>query len=112
MEVLAIIFGINKFNQFVRGQKFILLTDCKSLMAIFGPKKGLPAMAASRLQCCALILSGYNFEIKYFKSENYAVAVALSRFPLESEQKAITKTNSENFYKSMRLRKLIVSLLL
>ena len=48
-EALSIVFGIKKFHQHLYGHKFSLLTDHKPLLAIFNPKKGIPAMAASRL---------------------------------------------------------------
>lgn len=48
-EALAIIFGINKFNNFLWGRQFIIKCDCKPLVSIFGPKKGIPIMTAGRL---------------------------------------------------------------
>ncbi|XP_012941600.2 uncharacterized protein LOC106012630 [Aplysia californica] len=38
-EALAIIFGLNKFHQFLYGRRFILVTDHKPLIALFGPTK-------------------------------------------------------------------------
>ncbi|CAF5169426.1 unnamed protein product, partial [Rotaria magnacalcarata] len=49
-EALAIIFGVQKFDQFLRGRKFTLLTDHKPLVSIFSPKKGIPTTSANRLQ--------------------------------------------------------------
>ena len=49
-EALSIVLhGIKKFHQHLYGHKFSLLTDYKPLLAIFSPRKGIPAMAASRL---------------------------------------------------------------
>ena len=48
-EALAIVFALNKFHQFLYGRKFILVTDHKPLLALFGPSKATPALAANKL---------------------------------------------------------------
>ena len=53
-----------KTFQYVYGRNFILETDHKSLTYIFGPKKGIPQMAASRVQKWAIFLAEYDFKIK------------------------------------------------
>ena len=69
-EAAAIIFGVRKFFQYLYGLRFVLYTDHKPLLAIFGDKKGLPIFAANRLQRWAYILSAFNYEIKYVTSQN------------------------------------------
>ncbi|XP_039292569.1 uncharacterized protein K02A2.6-like [Nilaparvata lugens] len=81
-EALAIVYGIKRFNQYLYGNKFTLLTDHKPLLSIFGSKKGLPVYAASRLQRYALFLTNYDFNIKYITSRANANADCLSRLPL------------------------------
>ncbi|XP_008184219.1 uncharacterized protein K02A2.6-like [Acyrthosiphon pisum] len=68
-EGLAIIFGVQKFYDYLYGRKFTLVTDHKPLIHIFGEKKGIPIYAANRLQRWAYVLSSFDFEIKYIKSE-------------------------------------------
>ena len=46
-------------------------------------------MAAARLQCWAIILSAYQYEIKFRSSSQHANADALSRLPLKSVSPAI-----------------------
>ena len=81
-EALAIIFGMKKFHQYLYGRQFNLITDHKPLTAIFGPKKGVPSLAAARLQRWALLLSAYKYDISYKPSLEHANADGLSRLPL------------------------------
>ena len=48
-EGLALVFGVRRFHQYLYGQNFTLVTDHKPLTTIFGPKKGIPPLAAARL---------------------------------------------------------------
>lgn len=79
-EALAIIYGVKKFHQYLYGRKFILRTDHKPLVTIFGEKTGIPVMAASRMQRWALILAGYTYQIQYVATDKNG-ADALSRLP-------------------------------
>ena len=49
-EAISLVFGIKKFHNYLNGRKFILETDHKLLTAILGSQKGIPVMAAARLQ--------------------------------------------------------------
>ena len=64
-EALSLIFGIKKFHRYLFGRCFTLVTDHKPLTTILGPKKGIPSLAAARLQRWALILSAYNYQIEF-----------------------------------------------
>ncbi|RUS91013.1 hypothetical protein EGW08_001230 [Elysia chlorotica] len=84
-EALAIIFGLHKFHQFLYGRKFILITDHKPLIALFGPTKPIPALAANRLARWALTLSQYDYKIEYRKTADHGNADALSRLPMGAD---------------------------
>ena len=81
-EALAIIFALNKFHQFLYGRTFILVTEHKPLIALFGPTKATPALAANRLARWALMLSQYQYSIEYRKTSDHGNADALSRLPV------------------------------
>lgn len=84
-EALAIIFGVKRFHKYIMGHKFKLVTDHLPLKAILGSKRGIPTLAASRLQRWAIILAAYEYEIEYRKGSELANADAMSRLPLPSE---------------------------
>lgn len=93
-EALAIIYSVTKLKQYLLGQHFVLQTDHKPLLTIFGEHKGLPIMAAARMQRWAFILSGFNYSIEYVKGE-INDADNLSRIPQVSMH---IDNNSENSY--------------
>lgn len=68
-EALAIVFTVQKFNQYLFAKQFVIVSDSKPLISIFGPKKGIPIVAANRLQRWAHFLSSYNFTIEYVRSD-------------------------------------------
>ncbi|GBM08350.1 hypothetical protein AVEN_108354-1 [Araneus ventricosus] len=55
-EALAIVWAVKKFHLYLKGRRFTLVTDHKPLVAIFGSKRGLPALTATRLNRSSLIL--------------------------------------------------------
>ena len=81
-EALSLIFGVKRFHSYLYGRPFILVTDHKPLTAILGPKKGIPPLAAARLQRWAWILSAYTYEIEFRPTNEHCNADGLSRLPL------------------------------
>lgn len=71
-EATAIIFGVRRFHQYLYGRSvpFVLRTDHKPLISIFGPYRGIPEVSANRLQRYAMFLSAYNYKIEYIRSAN------------------------------------------
>lgn len=81
-EALSLIFGIQKFHRYLYGRKFTLVTDHKPLTTILGPKKGIPSLAAARLQRWAMQLAAYDYDIRYKPTTDHGNADCLSRLPL------------------------------
>ncbi|KIH65978.1 reverse transcriptase [Ancylostoma duodenale] len=78
-EALGIVFAVKEFHKYVFGRNFLLLTDHKSLLAIFGNKKGVPMYSANRLMKWATILLGYDFDIEYVNTTKFGQTDGLSR---------------------------------
>ena len=96
-EALALIFGIKKFHQYLYGRHFTLVTDHKPLLAILGPHKGIPSLAAARLQRWALILAAYNYRIEFKPTQQHSNADGLSRLPLPQSTQLEYSTDASHF---------------
>ena len=92
-EALSLVFGVQKFHQFLYGRDFTLCTDHKLLTTILGPKKGIPPIAAARLQRWALQLAIHNYTIKFHPTKAHANADALLRLPFKGIHSKETKVD-------------------
>ena len=63
----------------------MLVTDHKPLLTILGPKKGLPTLAAARLQRWAILLSAYRYDIEFRSTDDHSNADGFSRLPLPDQ---------------------------
>ena len=81
-EALALIFGVRRFHQYLYGRKFTMVTDHRPLTTILGPKKGVPPIAAARLQRWPVQLSAFCYTIEFKPTQEHGNADALSRLPL------------------------------
>lgn len=99
-EALAILFGIKKFDQYLRGTKFTLVTDHKPLIHILGPKRNLPKIVNNRLVRWALLIGSYQYDIHYQKGENNILADCLSRLPNPETE----PSPAENYVCSMTVK--------
>ena len=59
----------SSISTYLYGHKFILFTDHKPMVKIFCSKKGLPSLAAARLQRSVILLSRYQYKI-WFKQHS------------------------------------------
>lgn len=95
-EALAIIFSVTKLRQYLLGVQFELHTDHKPLLAIFGENRGLPVMAAARMQRWAFILSGFVYNLKHVKGIQN-LADSLSRMPHKENNESLVESNYINY---------------
>ena len=76
-EMLADVFGAERFHTYVYGRSFTIESDHKPLESI--SKKNL-ADTPAWLQCMMLCLQGYNFTIHYHPSKELVIPDMLSHF--------------------------------
>ena len=107
-EALCIIWSIKKFYSYLYGRKFTLVTDHQPLLAILGPKKGIPATTAARLQRYTIFLQGHDYEIEYKSSKAIANADGLSRLPCPTTEE-IEESDPVEIYNLSQIDSLPVS---
>ena len=83
-EVLAVVWGCERFHMYLIGTKFDLFTDHKALEVIFSPTSKPPA----RIERWALRLQQYHFTVKYRKGDGNPADV-LSRMPLPTQRQQV-----------------------
>ncbi|XP_044171405.1 uncharacterized protein K02A2.6-like [Acropora millepora] len=67
---------------------FVVNRNDLPLTYILGPKRGIPALAASRLQRWSIQLAAYTYDIEYRASKYHGNADALSRLPGKTTEEA------------------------
>ena len=80
-ELLAIVWSVKYFRPYLFGKHFIIETDHKPLIYLFGMKD-----PSSRLMKFRLTLEEYDFEIVYVKGKDNVAADALSRIVITSNE--------------------------
>lgn len=81
-EGLALMFGVERFHQYLWGREFEAITDHKPLLGLLGPDKAVPVQASPRVVRWALRLAAYNYRLVYRPGKDLGPADALSRLPL------------------------------
>ena len=99
-ELLSIVFGVERFVQYVQGRPVKVETDHKPLESIF--KKSLIS-APKRLQRMMLRLQKYDLEVNYKKGSQMYLADTLSRAFLESLGHKDTRGDAEKDTESINM---------
>lgn len=93
-EMLAIVFGCERFHTLLYGKSFSVVTDHKPLVTI--TCKNILA-APARLQRMLLRVQGYNFNVTYRPGSQMILADALSRLPNEENKGSFDLDNRIDF---------------
>ena len=94
-EGLAVVYSVKKFHQYIYGIQFEIWTDHKPLLGIIGETKPIPERAAARIQRWALLLSAYNYVLKYRKGEKHGNADGMSRLPMIAYANEVSDVENE-----------------
>ena len=86
-EALAIVFGIKRFHEYLFGQHFTLITDNRPLSHILSPEKGIPNIAAARIQRWAVFLGAHMYSIEHRSASRHTNVDGLSRLPVKCTSK-------------------------
>lgn len=87
-EMLAMVFGLEKFERYVYGRKVLIETDHQPLVTIH--KKSLLS-APKRLQRMLLRMQKYEFNVVYKKGKEMYLADTLSRAFIAKQEKDVEK---------------------
>ena len=86
-EALSVLFGVERFKNFVLGSKFVVKNDHNPLKKLFGSLSPMPVNVSARLKRWALRLSQFDFTLEYIKGKDNVNGDFLSRLPLEDTSK-------------------------
>ncbi|UYV70438.1 K02A2.6-like [Cordylochernes scorpioides] len=86
-EALSIVYGCEKFRQYLLERSFVLVTDNRPLMHLFSPHKPIPVCAASRIKRWSLKLGAFHYSVEFRKTDDHGNADALSRLPLKAVER-------------------------
>ncbi|XP_077548034.1 uncharacterized protein LOC144160709 [Haemaphysalis longicornis] len=75
-------FGIERFQQYLWGRTFAVVTNHKPLLGLLGPDMAVPMHASPRVLCCTFRLADYSYRLVDRPGNGLAPADALSRLPL------------------------------
>ena len=82
-EALSVLFGCERFREFLLGSCFTIRTDHKPLLKLLGHDKSVPINCSMRLQRWALRLSIYNYQLVHIPGHLNVQSDCLSRLPLK-----------------------------
>ena len=97
-EALAIVWSIKKFNTYLFGRHFTIVTDHQPLTSIFHPDKSIPTMTAARLQRYALFMAAHDYSIRYRSTKLHGNADGLSRLPILQQEDSDDDEDVDCFY--------------
>ena len=84
-EGLSCIFGVKKFNAFLLGHPFELVTDHKPLLSLLSGSRPTNPQASARIRRWSLFMSSYEYVLSFRNTTSHSNADALSRLPVTED---------------------------
>ena len=82
-ESLAVVFGVSKFHKYIYGQEFTIIMDHKPLLGLFREGLAISPTESARVQCWALVLASYHYQLVYKPGSKISNTDGLSQLPVE-----------------------------
>lgn len=84
-EALSVVFGCEKFREFLLGSKFIIRNDQQPLRKLLSHTAGVPFTCSARLQRWYLRLAQFDYCFEYSRGTDNVNSDCLSRLPLPEQ---------------------------
>ena len=81
-ETLSVIFGVDRFRNYLLGSKFVIKNDHKPLFTLFAKHKPVPISCSARILRWKLKLNQFDYRFVYSPGKDNAQSDFLSRLPL------------------------------
>lgn len=94
-ELFAVVYALNKFNNYIYGRKFLLQTDHQSLLAIFNGRRENKV-----LNNWLHLVINYDFDIEHIKGIHHVFPDLLSRLHGMNEETVDRKWKTSSRYDS------------
>ena len=88
-EGLALVYGVKRYNQYLYGRRFTILSNHKPLEGIFHSSRQLSTMSTARIQRWVLTLGAYDYQVVYKPGSSIPHADCLSRLPLSDSPRVV-----------------------
>lgn len=96
-KLFPLIFGVCKIHPYLNGWRFTIVMNHKPLITILGWKQGIPTLAAAYMQCWALLLSAFVYDIPFWPTGSHGNVDGPSRLPLPARSMPSTSDGASMF---------------
>ncbi|KAL3214900.1 hypothetical protein MRX96_006991 [Rhipicephalus microplus] len=85
-EALAIVYAVRNFHEYLCDREFTIITDHKPFPGIFQRDKQIQVVLSPRMLRWFVMLSAYEYKLKYKKAHDHGNADCFSRLPISVDR--------------------------